>query len=99
MPKPKFYGYRAIRKEMSRIARRKEDREMANEHEKGTATQGVKPNGNGDPYAHRGPVREETADTNGLTGAGNAREIPIPQNQNVPSGTVVTDYERKALGK
>lgn len=40
--------------------------------EKGTATSGVKKNGQGDPYAHGYGPREEQADTNGLMGSRSA---------------------------
>lgn len=57
-------------------------------NEKGTATQGVKTNGRGDPRVHAPGVREEQAQTNGLAGAGSAKEIAISQNTNVPKGNV-----------
>lgn len=50
----------------------------------GEASSGVKKNGHGDPYAHAPAQRAEQAATAGLMGAGNAREIPTPQNQSIP---------------
>lgn len=42
---------------------------MANVNEKGTATQGVKANGEGDPRAHFSDLRSEQAQTDGMMGA------------------------------
>jgi hypothetical protein len=56
----------------------------------GTATSGdkgahgVSPKGTSRATRFTPELRSEQGNTDGLTGAGNAKEIPVPQNQDTP---------------